>query len=248
MPLRAIRKRLRLIRYYSAARPYGRWNKVLDIALASALVLAWAVTWLLDQACVARSERVVITGTLYRDSGGVVWAWTTPPPAPPDDLRRDAVFYGAWRIDARDEDHGWPFVSSRGPRGAAINVELFEEGQTLGADDLLPDTPVRAAIERGLANSEDGGVAVALWARQNGRRAASHQLRGWLANGLTWSLLLAIAAWLSVKAARFAAALLAVGRTVRRHHRARGGRCGACGYDLRASAYADRCPECGAPL
>ena len=37
MPFRAVRNQLRLIRYYSATRPYNQWSRALDIALAVAL-------------------------------------------------------------------------------------------------------------------------------------------------------------------------------------------------------------------
>ena len=75
MPMRAIRERLRLIRYYSAVRPYNRWSRVQDTAMVAAMVAAWPVTWALDRGYVAPGTAVVTTGNLYEDPDGRLWGW-----------------------------------------------------------------------------------------------------------------------------------------------------------------------------
>ena len=59
------------------------------------------------------------------------------------------------------------------------------------------------------------------------------------------SLLLPIAAWIIVSTLRL---VTLPGESIRRARRKklrRGDRCTTCGYDLRASAFSARCPECG---
>ena len=66
MPFRAIRNQLRLIRYYSATRPYNRWSRALDIALVSALALAVPMTWALDSGLVRQASIEKGAGKLFR--------------------------------------------------------------------------------------------------------------------------------------------------------------------------------------
>ena len=240
MPLRAIRQRLRLIRYYSAVRPYSRWGRVQDIALVAAIVAAWPVTWALDRGYVAEGTPMVINGNLYEDPDGRTWAWMKIPSI---DRRGDAEFVGAFRITIRRESHGWPFVSSHGPRRAAMNVELFAENRSLSTGNLPPESPARRAIDTVLAESGERLVAAALWGE--GEAVLTSRSRGWVANVLVWSLALVAAASLAVACLRLASFVLVVKRSDRAHQRRRADRCVTCGYDLKGNPFGDRCPECG---
>ncbi len=240
MPLRAIRERLRLIRYYSAVQPYNRWSRVQDIALVAAIVAAWPVTWALDRGYVAQGTPMVITGNLYEDPGGRMWAWMKIPSI---DRRGDAEFVGAFRITIRRESHGWPFVTSHGPRRAVMNVELFAGNRSLAAGDLPPASPARRAIDAALAESGDYRVALAL--RSDDGAALTTRAQGWVANVLVWSLALVAAASLAVVCLRFASFVMVVKRSDLAHQRRRADRCVACGYDLKGNPFGERCPECG---
>ncbi len=243
MPLRAIRERLRLIRYYSATRPYDRWSRGLDIALVTALVAAWPVTWMLDRGCVRTGDPYTIAGNLYEDPDEHVWVWLGPPPQPPTDVRGDAAFVGAFQIHLRGEDHGWPFVTSRGPRRLAMNVEIFDAPVSLGPRDLQPDHPVRQAIDSMLKTSGDEKIAAAVW---NGSAiAGSNRARGWVANGFVLSLLLVFAAWLVVTVLRAASLFHVAEKRQRAAKSRRADRCTSCGYDLQGNVFGERCPECG---
>ena len=240
MPLRAIRERLRLIRYYSAVRPHSRWSGVQDFAMVAAIIAAWPVTWALDRGYVVRGTPEVTTGTLYEDGDGRTWAWMG---VPSDDRRGDAAFVGAFRVTMRRERHGWPFVTSRGPRRSTMTVELFAGSRSVKAGDLPPESPVRGAIDTVLRDSGEHQVASALWG--DGGTVLTSRTRGWVANVLVWSLALVVAASLAVAGLRFAAFVLAVKRSGRAQQRRRADRCVACGYDLKGNPFGDRCPECG---
>ena len=240
MPLRAIRERLRLIRYYSAVRPYSRWSRVQDIALVTAIVAAWPVTWAFDSGYVVQATPLVTTGNLYEDPDGRTWAQLTIPSV---DRRGDAEFVGAFRITMRQESHGWPFVTSHGPRRTEMNVELFAGNRSLAAADLPPESPAREAIDTLLVESGERQVATALWG--DGEAAIMYRAGGWVANFVVWSLALMAAAVLAVTGLRFASFVGLWKRKELAQQRRRADRCEACGYDLKGNPFGDRCPECG---
>jgi hypothetical protein len=243
MPLRAIRERLRLIRYYSATRRYGRWSRMLDMAVVTALIAAWPAAWLLDRSCVRVGEPFTISGFLYEDPDEQVWVWLSPPPMPPSDVRGDAAFIGSFRIDLRGEDHGWPFVTSHGPRRLALNVEIFDEPRSLGAQDLPPGSPVRHAINSALETFGDTRLAAATW--DGSAIAGSNRAKGWVANGLVLSVLLVLAASGLVALLRIGSLFRIAEKRQRVAQRRETNRCTACGYDLHGSVFSERCPECG---
>ncbi len=243
MPLRGLRKRLRLIRYYSATRRYDRWSRVLDIAVVTALVAAWPVTWLLDRSFVRVDKPYTISGNLYEDPDERMWVWLPPPPLPPSDVRGDATFVGAFRIAIQREEHGWPFVTSHGPRRLALNVEIFDEPRSLGADDLPPDSPIRHAINSALATFGDARLEAATW--DGSAIGGSNLARGWVANGLVLSVLLVMAAFGLVPLLRIGSFFRIAEKRQRIAQRRQSNRCTACGYDLHGSVFSERCPECG---
>lgn len=240
MLLRRLREKARLIRYYSATRPYNRWSRALDIAMAAALVGAWGVVWALDRSHVRDWTPERITGRLFEDPDGRARAWVS---APPPATHADSLFLGSFAVVFESRRHGWPFVSSRRAPTATVSVHLVEgDGPLTGVE--AAGTREGAAIEQSLRAAGRPDVAESLWAPGPHR----HFPRAWIANGLIWSVLLVIASWLGVSMLRLASLPVEAARRARRERRRRGDRCIACGYDLRASARSDRCPECGTAL
>jgi hypothetical protein len=244
MPFRAIRRQLRLIRYYSATRPSNRWSRALDIALAAALALAVPTTWALDAALVRQVSLHISAGKLFQDPGGRPWAWVGDRAMPPPEIQGESTFSGAFRLEVRTEDRGWPFVTSRRPRATRLTVDLFTGRGALENPDLPADAPERAAIATALADADLADAAAAV-RQAPGALEASMRPPAWAANALVWALLLPIAAWVIVSAARFAWIPVESARRGRRQQWRREDRCSNCGYDLRASRFSARCPECG---
>ncbi|MHC4414406.1 MAG: hypothetical protein ACYS0G_03885 [Planctomycetota bacterium] len=243
MPIRAIREKLRLIRYYSASRPYNRWSAALDIALAAGLLLAWPTTWLLDRSYVSRTAQQQISGMLFEAPDGAVRASVSP-----DALRGDLTFTGAFQVTVRSNQHGWPFVSSRRRPQARVGLELFAPRQSRPNADLPPDSPLRSAIADALRSADHDEAIPALAGGRGSQPDVSYRPRAWLANTIIWSILLPATAWIVVSASRSGWVLVESARRTHRQQRRHGANCVTCGYDLRASVFSDRCPECGAKL
>ncbi len=241
MPLRSIRKKLRLIRYYSAASQQTTWARATDIAMALTLLLAPATVWLIDRVYVSQSTQQHITGKLFQEAHGRVWAWAAAE-VPPGAVRGESVFHGAFQFTIQSNQHGWPFASSwRRPR-VRLDLDVFGENKPK-EDVVLPsNSSLRAAIESALFEVEHGDV-VAAW--RGTMPAASNRIAGWLANGLVWYLLISYAAWAVISLSRFGWRLTGAARQAEGTQRRREGRCAACGYDLRGCEFSERCPECG---
>ncbi len=235
MPLAAIRRKLRLVRYFSASRPSSAWGRATDAALASALVLAVPAAWIGSESVVTRSEPAQVTGWIYRDPDGTIWAavGTDAGGAGPRP-RGDAVFAGGFVLESSIERCGWPFTTRIVPT-EVLNVELFDEARSLSADDIPAGSPLRAAI--------DGAIPARFAPAIEGKRAA------WLGNFVAWSLMLSVAAWVIMSAARLLGwVLIDIPARNRGLRRQQGDRCPRCNYDLRASTFSERCPECGTVL
>ena len=102
------------------------------------------------------------------------------------------------------------------------------------------------AIDRVLRETGEDRLPAAVWA--GSAVDVTGRARGWVANVLLWSLLLAGAAWLLVAILRFGSFLALVRAQQRVQQRRREDRCVTCGYTLQGNPYSERCPECGAQV
>jgi hypothetical protein len=148
--------------------------------------------------------------------------------------------YGYWwfwtHAEATDRPVYWAVVVDDG----YVRVE--------GTTPLPPPEPGLVAwgvMQQQIARSRGarawGGFA--FFSGETGLWGASG--RGWVAKRFEYLRTVVAPAWFVIALSLVlpASGTLRVTRAVRRHRRLRGGRCAACGYDLRATP--ERCPECG---
>jgi hypothetical protein len=244
---RRIRRRLALIRYYSAPRARNRWTRVQGWGLAAAFVLPFGAIMLaeaLTETSVtmeARAGGLVVAddGTIRahvrEDPESTKWspAWVGAP-------------YGEWRLEVAERRMGWPFGSLRERQPARVRIHVFDEATPRVGSSLAAGDPVRPALEAALDEPVHRAL-LAAWREPEEARTS----RNWLVSITTWAVWWVIFSLGSIALVRlvgFSAIVLGVKRAERRHARRSRGRCVVCDYDLRGLEFNERCPECGTLL
>jgi hypothetical protein len=240
--LRHARRKLRLIRYYSAPRPQTAWTRATDVALLASLLLAVPAAWLANLAIERQSDVASAYGQFFRMDDAsveaVVLSVSDRRPSLPDGKPM-----GNFQITVVRDDHGWPLVTSQVQQPARVDIDILSEVKARKNVKLAPDDPLRLAMEHAL-DAEDCDLAVSAMS-QDGPRTHNHWFT-WAASAGLWWIMLAFASWFAISVARFGW-LIASGKIAGRKAQLRAeGKCTACGYDMTGLDFNERCPECGA--
>lgn len=258
--IRAIRYKLRMIRYYSAPRRRTLLTRLVDVGLVAAIVLAFPATFMGNAQFRIESVLIERDGHLSRTTNDTVIATLLDPDAPP--TQRTDVPFGEFHLKLTESRTGWPAASSVTQSRVVLDLNRYDQAGVQRDTRLDPDDPLRLAILDGLhrsRNSEIGHrtampeeamqVAAAYDALVNrwGAGDGTRELRvlAWTINTLVWWAILSVALpalaamlWVVVLIIQFTQSDLARQRDAQ-------GLCTRCGYDLFGLDFNARCPECG---
>ncbi len=245
--LRAVRKHLRQVRYYSAPRRRTRAGMLIEWSMLAALLLCVPVTYLISQTVHRTGSAMDFEGRLVVDRGGEYHASLA------DLLSNeiDPIWYlgepvAEFDLTASVWNHGWPIATSQSRAPVTVAFTPFD-ARKHNAAALANDPGVRDAIRREMAAEHERLSALPLTAAhdpwQEGERA--HSTLGWgYAIFVTFLMLMAV----------FMGPLLffemvlrvrGVAKAQRDAERRARGLCARCGYNLTGNEFSERCPECG---
>ncbi len=239
MPIHRLRRRLRMIRYYSAPRRTTPMGRITDGILLAALLGAGPLAWFLDGFFHTGIAQESLSGSVFQTREGTVWAMLSERDASLRVRDTRSHFRAAFKIGVQSRSQGWPFTSTVIRQPAAVEID---ETRTVS----LEGSPLREPIEEALREAGRGDVVslLAAGAVPEVRRRSG----ALLANAILLAIVMPLAAWVCMAPLRVAALVGRSRRFARRADRRGRGFCEACGYDLRGRRLAARCPECGAAV
>jgi hypothetical protein len=239
--LRRIHRQLKLIRYYSAARPQTAWAKALEWALVLALLLA-APAMLLSELAVTRTAVTMqVQGQIVRGEDGAFLAVVQE--SPTNAWWPVGAPYGEFFIELAEIDRGWPFTSSFVRQPARLDLNLFAEQGMRKDVQLRADSPLRAAIEKALSQPEHRRTLEATSDRST--YPARRYWLGSIVGAVIWWMILSFASFILIRFVQFGTMVVLARRAEVKARRIARGRCPVCGYDMRGLEFNERCPECG---
>lgn len=236
--LRAIRRRLRTIAYYSARQERTVWTRTTDVLLMLSPLLALGLAAILSLTVERAPRSETFVGYIRPGPQGT---WSAQVDGRKGTSKSSGDVVGDFEVVSTTAVRGWPFVVSLAAEPPKVT------SRTLQAADA---EEVRAAIERALREVDQTAVADALAAEagSGGRASTIRRPGGMLGNVVvSWAALFFLLP-LVVQGMRLVAWMVAEVGRVRRRRRINQGRCPNCGFDVRGSVWSANCPECGGML
>lgn len=214
----------------------------MDTALFAAPVLGLVAALLLHRGVTTRETILLAHGAIDRGMHGAgVRATFARPGANP--VWR-AVPVGAFDIVRDEVVTGWPIPTTVRRESPEIRIQLYARSDAGPRSATEAERPFVEAVE--VALPVDDHAAGAREQLELPARTASYWALATNA-ALCWIAVHVILTAL-IQATRFVAWRIEVRRQRRRRYAARAGVCLHCGYDVRASVWSERCPECGGLL
>ncbi|MFK7960604.1 MAG: hypothetical protein AB8G96_08755 [Phycisphaerales bacterium] len=242
--IRKLRRRLAEVRYHAARRPDTVWTRwrgrllIAAIVLTLPAMLAGESTWHRDV-----DQYETIGGLVGPRSGPFVVGLATGEDESIDwpSGSQQATF----EITRFNRLHGWPLTSRVTSDRLSIDVDRFNESRP-GDGDPVSLAIIDAAGAMADSATSTGLASVANLGELDRIGVSRRSLAGTAAALGTWWLVLSALFLLALGVARLITELVRAIRFGTRRQAQRAGRCPNCGYDMRASVWSERCPECGA--
>lgn len=240
------RRKLALIRYYSANREHTAWTRAMDMSLLLSLLLAVPAAWYADENIWRSESSIVFVGHLIPEDEGGIEARRfddegtgSLPPANPENI-------GSFRLQMEQGWRGFPLRSTRVLGRPTLLVNNFEANTSQVDPQLEQANPIRLAITELLtAKSDDEDVELLLNRWRDDAAVGETNLLAWAANAALWWFMLFASLGVAIFLARFVTIMAWSSRDARRAMLEADGKCPHCTYDLRGLEFSDRCPECG---
>jgi hypothetical protein len=238
--LRIVRRKLRMIRYHSAARPHTIWTRAFDWAMIGSLLAALPITGLCNLLVVRSQIAQEQAGHLSQtESGAIVAILFDGKGAAP----ADSTPIGNFQLRVNEVSCGWPWPTSLRTLPAQLDIDIVRETTPRRNVRLSEDDPLRIGIESALAA---GDQAKALESLRRTAPVVRRHWHSWAIGAAMWWIMLVFASSLVISMAKFATQLAQRRIAARRARRRAAGKCLACGYDMTGLEFNEKCPECGA--
>lgn len=239
---RAIRRRIRMIRYYSASRPGTRWSRARDISLVVSIGLAVVAVYLANIAVTRSHARENIYGRVMTTAGGFTKVLLV------DEEYRSTPWAGnvtpvsEFELKVIVEDRGWPVTTSRVIRAPQLDIkELAAANPKVDVAYDENDATARAIVAA--LESDERSALAREWMKGQAQRTTLPL--GWIFGITLWMIMLWIACMIAIVGLRLIVFSISAKKQIQgARHRAQG-HCVHCGYDLHGLEFQERCPECG---
>lgn len=234
------------MKYHAARRPDTVWTRwrgrllLLAIVLAPPAMLAGERTWHRDT-----SVDRTVGGLVGPRSGPFIVGLATG-----DDQSIDwpaGSQQATFELHRFNRLHGWPLTSRITHDRLSIDIDRFNPPPQVDGDPtsdaILGEIDAIAAI----APETAAALAPATSIRDLDSIGQSRRfVMGTVAALIAWWLGLSFAAMVGLGITRLGVEIVRAIRFGTRRQALAAGRCPGCGYDMRASVWSERCPECGA--
>jgi len=235
--IRAIRRQLRSIAYYSARREPSRWTRLVDAALVAAPLLALFLAVITHLVPPRGPRATSIVGDLLPVENGAISARIVNGK---DAGKSPLLLIGDFDLALTVRPLGWPLESGDEITKATLTIRWLHS-QQLSALNAEAQTAVAGALQA----QGHASYARALAEGASERTLDTSRLVG---NALVWWVGLTILLPLLIQLLRLLAWMVGTQSRIRRWRRKRQGCCTECGFDVRGSVWSANCPECGALL
>ena len=244
------RRKVRLIRYYSASREQTVWTRAGDVALLLAVVLALPAAYIADRTISENETIHTIGGQVQKSATDTFTASVTKPGERyENEVDNEKDLWALYNVNIDQRLHGFPLRTSemiRMPKVSISRASKFRNAPDNPAFNKAAEQAIIEAVRSSTTKEAQPFVERYAAASDSGSDVVTnHHGWAWLAATILWSIALFVMFSFIILVLRIFAILFFRTQAAKVASRISQGQCPDCGYDLRGLEFSDRCPECG---